>query len=85
MEVKSNQITCRFAGIIAQTLQNDGYEPLIIKNKHIFSYYDIPLYDNHRDPFDRLLIATAFAENFSIITADTKFTKYQNLIQLIKA
>ncbi|MBF0120223.1 MAG: PIN domain-containing protein, partial [Desulfobacterales bacterium] len=70
--------------IISQTLQNDGYEQLNIQNKHILSYQHIPLYDNHRDPFDRLLIATALSENFSLITSDEKFILYQNLIPLVK-
>ncbi|MCL2055398.1 MAG: type II toxin-antitoxin system VapC family toxin [Oscillospiraceae bacterium] len=31
----------------------------------------------HRDPFDRLLIATAMAENMTIITADKYIQKYE--------
>ena len=30
----------------------------------------------HKDPFDRLLIATAKAENMSILTADENIQKY---------
>ena len=30
----------------------------------------------HKDPFDRLLIATAFAENLTIITVDENIQKY---------
>jgi PIN domain nuclease of toxin-antitoxin system len=30
----------------------------------------------HRDPFDRLIIATALSENMSIITADENIQKY---------
>jgi len=32
--------------------------------------------DIHKDPFDRLLIATALAENFTIVTADDNIQKY---------
>jgi len=31
----------------------------------------------HKDPFDRLLIATALAENLTIITADESIHKYE--------
>ena len=31
----------------------------------------------HKDPFDRLLIATALAENFTIVTADENIRKYK--------
>ena len=30
----------------------------------------------HRDPFDRLLIATAFAEDMTLITADSNIARY---------
>ena len=35
---------------------------------------DLP--DYHRDPFDRLIIATAISENMGIITIDGNFQKY---------
>lgn len=31
---------------------------------------------DHRDPFDRLLIATAMADGFSLISGDGRFTRY---------
>ena len=34
----------------------------------------LPFY--HRDPFDRLIIATGKAENMAILTADENITKY---------
>jgi PIN domain nuclease of toxin-antitoxin system len=36
-----------------------------------------------KDPFDRLLLATAFSENMPIISADENFALYQPQIQLI--
>ena len=30
----------------------------------------------HRDPFDRILVATAIAEGMTILTADTNFRQY---------
>ena len=35
---------------------------------------DLPFY--HRDPFDRLIIAAAKAENMIILTADENIQKY---------
>jgi len=35
------------------------------------------LEDFHKDPFDRLLIATALTEDFTIITADENIHKYK--------
>jgi len=33
-------------------------------------------FETHKDPFDRLLIATALAENLTIITTDESIHKY---------
>lgn len=59
------------------------FQILPIKNEHINAYHAIPLMDDHRDPFDRLLIATVFQEEIPLISADEKFKKYQSQIQII--
>ena len=59
------------------------FQILLIKNEHINAYNTITLVDDHRDPFDRLIIATAFQENIPLISADEKFKKYQSQIQII--
>jgi len=41
---------------------------------HYNRYLELPLY--HNDPFDRMLISQAQAENFTIITQDEKFRNY---------
>jgi len=43
----------------------------------IFEYQKLDLH--HRDPFDRMLIAQAIAENMPIISADTKFDLYPEI------
>ena len=47
---------------------------LDIKTEHVLGTLDLP--DIHRDPFDRLLIATAQFEDMVIVTTDQKITKY---------
>lgn len=46
---------------------------LPISERYLSAYQSIPLLEEHRDPFDRLIIATAFADNLNVITADSKF------------
>lgn len=46
---------------------------LEIKSDYLDFYKNLPLFSNHKDPFDRLLISTAAVENLSIISKDTKF------------
>ena len=59
------------------------FQILPIKNDHINTYNSIKLFDNHRDPFDRLIISTSVFENIPIISADEKFKNYTDIIELI--
>jgi len=61
----------------------DKFTFLNILNQHIFNYQKIPLHKNHRDPFDRLLIATAFTEKLTVITIDENFSLYKKFISVL--
>jgi PIN domain nuclease of toxin-antitoxin system len=61
---------------------SDNFTYLPIKNQHLFSYRKIPLLENHRDPFDRLLLATAHEENAIMLSADNNFNLYVGLIKV---
>lgn len=65
-------------------LSKDGFEIISLKNSHIEAYERVQLIDTHRDPFDRLLLATSLSENIPIISADEKFKGYISQIQLIE-
>lgn len=41
----------------------DDFRIFPIQTEHISCYAKVPFYDDHRDPFDRLLLATALSEN----------------------
>ncbi|GBU29543.1 hypothetical protein R84B8_03115 [Treponema sp. R8-4-B8] len=45
-----------------------------IETVHLSSFESLPLF--HRDPFDRLLIATAISEQMTFISADKNITQY---------
>ncbi len=72
------------AAELASQLLVDGFELLPIHRRHIEAYDDIPLWNDHRDPFDRLLLATALVEEIPLISADEQFKKYKPLIQLLE-
>jgi PIN domain nuclease of toxin-antitoxin system len=61
----------------------DGFTFLSIQNQHIYNYNNITLLEDHRDPFDRLLIATANAEDLTIISSDEKFKLYPDVVKVI--
>ena len=62
---------------IYNTALNDGFTFLNIENKAISSYQNIPLLDFHRDPFDRLLLATAYEHKLTIVSSDQNFSHYK--------
>ena len=64
---------------VSSRMTNLKISPLDITHYHTFIVYQLPLH--HRDPFDRILIATAIAENIYLMSADEQFRRYDvNLI-----
>lgn len=61
------------AAIEAQTRVNK-VQLLPVSVVHVLKTQDLPLH--HNDPFDRLLIAQAQAEQMTVISADAIFTRY---------
>jgi PIN domain nuclease of toxin-antitoxin system len=45
--------------------------------RHAYKLFTLSLH--HRDPFDRMIIATALAENIPLVGADREFKKYKGL------
>ena len=59
--------------------EESGYYQLNMKSKHVLTAatLDMSKVDKeHRDPFDRLLLAQAKAENFSFLTHDYRLSMY---------
>jgi PIN domain nuclease of toxin-antitoxin system len=54
--------------------ESSGFGIAEINRQCIEIYNSLPLL--HRDPFDGIIIATARAENFTIVTADENIQKY---------
>jgi PIN domain nuclease of toxin-antitoxin system len=52
---------------------------LPIKFRHLDELSRLPSYEDHRDPFDRMLIAQALAEDLPIASSDTRFGAYKRL------
>ena len=55
--------------------ESNGFTIIPIKTTHLTVLESLPLI--HRDPFDRLLIATALAENMTLITVDENIAQYK--------
>ena len=66
-----------FEGGIANffiTVEENGFEILPIKREYIKHLEKLPLH--HRDPFDRMLIASAAVEEMSLISSDKEIIHY---------
>ncbi len=59
---------------IPKRLTDQGVRPLSIAQNHALKVYDLARH--HDDPFDRLIIAQAIAEEFTVLTSDRVFAKY---------
>lgn len=55
-------------------LEAAHFTPLPITQAHAAAVEYLP--HVHRDPFDRLLIAQAIAEDLQLVTADAAFSQY---------
>ncbi|MBI2327134.1 type II toxin-antitoxin system VapC family toxin [Candidatus Curtissbacteria bacterium] len=71
----------RLKNSVKEAFTISGFEILPIFFEHALGVYKLPLY--HRDPFDRMLISQAKAENLKLISADPKIWRYN--IPLLKA
>jgi len=56
-------------------IESEDFQELAITAKHGLVAGDLPRH--HDDPFDRMLIAQAQVEGFTIITHDAQFKKYE--------
>jgi len=57
-----------------EVLEQQAFEMLSISADHAHRIGELPMH--HRDPFDRMLIAQALVEGFTLITRDTRFKQY---------
>ena len=54
-----------------------GFQTLDISEGDLVSSYQLPAIENHKDPFDRLLVWQCIKNNLTLITADKKISAYK--------
>ena len=64
-------------GQILDTLLEAGFEVAELESRLLATYHQLPQSDNHRDPFDRLLIWQAISNGYTLITQDRKIEQYR--------
>ena len=76
--IKQNLGKLQFEGGISalySMIQENHFQILDIQESYLVVLSEMPLI--HRDPFDRLIIATAISEGMTILTADSNIHKYE--------
>jgi PIN domain nuclease of toxin-antitoxin system len=63
---------------LVDKLEPSGFLPLPVLPIHAVPIAAMPLH--HRDPFDRMLVAQATAEQLWLLTADAQLSQYSNLV-----
>jgi len=69
------------ARVLRRALIDNGYQELNITGLHSVSVEDLP--DIHKDPFDRILLAQAKVEGFTLLTSDKTIAQYSGPIKLV--
>ena len=56
-----------------------GAQILQIRFEHLTQFWALPLFPDHREPYDRLLIAQAISEDLRMVSNDMRFSDYKKL------
>lgn len=57
-------------------VEEAGFVWLPIENHHLLQVATLPSFADHKDPFDRLLVAQSLTEPALLLTVDTKLARY---------
>lgn len=66
-----------------ERIQADGFSWLGIDNSHLLAVAELPQFDDHKDPFDRLLVAQSLSEPLILLTADSKLGRYGETVKVV--
>ncbi len=68
-------------GLLHRALLNEGLVEVPIRASHIARVATLPWV--HRDPFDRLLVAQAAEEQFTLLTVDATLRRYGRFVRQV--
>ena len=63
--------------LVQQAVQDLGLTVIAFEPQHAYRLFSLPMH--HRDPFDRMIIATALVEDVPLIGGDRQFAHYKGL------
>lgn len=67
----------RAADMAMRKLDELGVCMVAMSEAHIKTLIDLPFYEDHRDPNDRLIVAQAITDRLPLVSSDRKFSRYE--------
>jgi PIN domain nuclease of toxin-antitoxin system len=67
----------------SRNIGKHGFQWLDIKTEHLLEVAGLPTFDDHRDPFDRLLVAQSRTEPLLFLTADSALARYGSTVRVV--
>ena len=66
-----------------QAITTNGFRELPVRSAHAAQVAKLPLPTDHKDPFDRLLVAQSLSEPLILLTADVKLARYGSTVRVV--
>ena len=63
--------------------ERDGFFWLSIDTRHLLAVAELPTFNDHKDPFDRLLVAQSMTEPLILLTTDGKMSRYGSTVRVV--
>lgn len=70
--------------VFCQRIAADGFTLLGIENEHLECVARLPRFDDHKDPFDRLLVAQSLIEPLIFLTTDKALARYGSTVRIVQ-
>lgn len=65
-------------------VERTGFTWLDIRNDHLLAVAELPPYEDHKDPFDRLIVAQSLSEPMLLLTADVALARYGSTVRVVR-
>ncbi|MCD7721692.1 MAG: PIN domain-containing protein, partial [Prevotellaceae bacterium] len=62
---------------VREWLEKSGIDIVYLNEAHLRTYAELPVFGDHRDVVDRLIIAQAITDRATLVSSDLKFPKYE--------
>lgn len=76
ISIKTSKKKLHVPNNYVEILFHESFTPLSITIDHVQSLSLLPVYEDHVDPFDRIVIAQAMVERATMLTTDPLFDRY---------